>query len=345
MLDEQRELAINCRGLYKNFRYYEKSSGVLGSVRSLWHRKFLLKQAVQAFDLQVAPGEIVGLLGPNGAGKTTLMKMLTGIIVPSGGQCQVAGFVPAERSLEFRRRIALVMGQKSQLWWDIPAKDSFLLLQAYYELDEQRFQARLAELAEILDVTRLLHVHVRKLSLGERMKMELIACLLHDPKVIFLDEPSIGLDIVAQKKIREFILEYHRQFKPTIILTSHYMADVSALCSRIVLIIDGQRKFDGPMSHFQNLLGEEKNLTLVLSSPLSSEQLEALAAFSPRWLDPTLELRVPANSLRQDLSKLLRDLPIVDLQTEKLPIERVMETLLTQPGFLASRAQLEQSRP
>jgi len=229
---------IQIQALKKEFRTYRKPPGVWGSLSSLFFRKYEFNKAVDDFDLQVEPGEIVGLLGPNGAGKTTLMKMFSGIIVPSSGQVRVLGFEPWKRDRTFRQKIALVMGQKAQLDWDIPAMDSLLLLQRYYEISEGDFSKRLGNLSEILGVSQLLHIHVRKLSLGERMKMELMASLLHRPEIIFLDEPTIGLDLIAQKSIRKFLLEYHQLHKTTIILTSHYMADVEALCPRIVLIFD-----------------------------------------------------------------------------------------------------------
>ena len=217
----------------------------MGSVKSIFHREYQEKIAVNSFDLKIPKGKIVGLLGPNGAGKTTLMKMFTGIIVPSHGEIKIAGHSPSKREIEFRKKIALVMGQKSQLWWDIPAMDSFELLQRYYELDHAYFKKRISEMAELLNVTSLLNTHIRKLSLGERMKMELMASLLHKPEVLFLDEPTIGLDLVAQENIRAFIKNYHEKNESTIIVTSHYMADVQELCEDIVLIFNGKKGFDG----------------------------------------------------------------------------------------------------
>lgn len=328
--------AIECSGLGRDFSFFEKRPGLAGSLASLFNRKKQMKSAVSFFDLQVPRGEIVGLLGPNGAGKTTLMKMFTGIVVPSRGSCRVLGFTPHERDLAFRKSIALVMGQKSQLWWDIPAQDSFQLLQRYYEIEPVSFRRRLGDLTEVLQVSSLLNVHVRKLSLGERMKMELIACLLHDPSIIFLDEPSIGLDIVSQNNVREFIRGYHAERCPTIILTSHYMADVSALCSRIVLILGGDKKFDGPVTAFQRLLGDEKIVTLQLGRALAPGERQLLAAFEPVWAADGLsvEMKVPHAGLRECLGNWLGSLPVEDLQTGKMPIERVMEVLLRQPQLL-----------
>ena len=328
-------IAISCQGLGKDFRHSHKDPGFLGSLRSFWRRSYEHKSAVQHFDLTIGQGEIVGLLGPNGAGKTTLMKMFTGIIVPSRGELRVLGHLPHRRELDLRRRIALVMGQKSQLWWDIPAMDSFLLLQKYYEIEEAAFKARLGELADLLGVQSLLRVHVRKLSLGERMKLELMACLLHQPDVLFLDEPTIGLDLVSQKNIREFILAYQRQYGTTVLLTSHYMADVAALCQRIVLVLGGSKRFDGPIQDFESVLGKQKYVTVDFSQGVDSQH--------PLWqdLDPSwnkdwtrVELRIPEAELRTRAIEILSAFPVTDFSMEKLPIERVMNQLLSDPQLL-----------
>ena len=252
---------IEARNLTKHFTSYKKDPGLKGSIKSLFNRQYIQKIAVDQFNLDIKKGEMIGLLGPNGAGKTTLMKMFTGIIVPNGGELSIMGYRPWERDKNFRKKIALVMGQKSQLWWDIPAMDSFHLLQKYYELSDQHFNSRVAEMSELLEVKNLLHIHVRKLSLGERMKLELMASLLHAPEVIFLDEPTIGLDLVAQENIRNFIKEYHRRNNTTIIVTSHYMTDVQALCKRLILIFDGKKHFDGPIEEFSQVLGNQKIVT------------------------------------------------------------------------------------
>ncbi|MEE3080231.1 MAG: ATP-binding cassette domain-containing protein, partial [Bdellovibrionota bacterium] len=242
---------IKADKLSKRFTTYKKEPGISGAIKSFYKRDPIHKFAVQDFDLDINSGEIIGLLGPNGAGKTTLMKMFTGIIVPSSGLIEVAGHIPSKREKSFRKKIALVMGQKSQLWWDIPALDSFLLLQKYYEVSDDKFHKKINEMGEMLGVTELFHTHVRKLSLGERMKLELMASLLHEPEVLFLDEPTIGLDLVAQENIRNFIKEYHQENKLTVILTSHYMQDVQALCKDLVLIAGGKKAFDGPIKEFE----------------------------------------------------------------------------------------------
>ncbi len=328
---------IIAKGLTKEFISYQKRPGLLGSISSLYKREYTTKQAVNSFDLEIKKGEIIGLLGPNGAGKTTLMKMFTGIIVPSHGQLEVLGFKPFERHKEFRKKIALVMGQKSQLWWDIPALDSFLLLQKYYEVPQKQFKERLDYMAELLDVQRLLEVHVRKLSLGERMKMELMASLLHNPEVIFLDEPTIGLDLVAQEKIRQFVKDFQKEHQTTIILTSHYMADVSELCQRLVLIFEGQKAFDGAISEFENFLGNEKSITFHFEESIN--QRTPFDKFSPKW-NPEftqVELRMPIEGLRQDCIEILKNFPVTDFASDNVPIENVMKTLLNNPEILVGK--------
>jgi ABC-2 type transport system ATP-binding protein len=294
-----------------------------------------MNHAVQDFSVEIDQGEIIGLLGPNGAGKTTLMKMFTGIIVPSEGEINVLGFKPCERKMNFRKQIALVMGQKSQLWWDIPAMDSFLLLQRYYEINNKDFAERIQELSELLQVTNLLEIHVRKLSLGERMKMELMASLLHRPKIIFLDEPTIGLDVVAQKNVRAFLKNYHQQFRPTIILTSHYMADVAALCSRILLILGGEKRFDDSLNSFEATLGREKSVTFFFAESQIPEDTFWLP-YPTDWnqANTQVELRIPEKMMAKVSRDILGKFPVIDFATQKLPIENVMETLLHNPALL-----------
>lgn len=327
--------AIYCQHLVKEFRHYHKDPGLMGSLRSFLSRSYQSKSAIEHFDLEVARGEMIGLLGPNGAGKTTLMKMFTGIIVPSRGELRILGHIPHQREMLFRRKIALVMGQKSQLWWDIPAMDSFLLLQRYYEIEDTTFKQRLNMLADLLDVEKLMRVHVRKLSLGERMKMELMACLLHQPEIIFLDEPTIGLDLVAQQKIREFILSYQREYQTTVVLTSHYMADVEALCQRIVLVLGGHKRFDGSLKQFESVLGKQKYVRVEFETPVQPEDA-FWQGFDPQWNDglTQVDLRIDESQLRQVAIQILQDYPVSAFSMEKLPIERVMHQLLHDPHLL-----------
>ncbi|MBT3584646.1 MAG: ATP-binding cassette domain-containing protein [Halobacteriovoraceae bacterium] len=326
---------ISSQKLTKEFQSYKKEPGFLGTLKSFVSRESIRKKAVDEFSFNIEEGEIIGLLGPNGAGKTTLMKMFTGIIVPSSGELSIMGHRPSDRDKQFRKNIALVMGQKSQLWWDIPAMDSFLLLQRFYEVSDADFEERIEEMSTLLGVKELLNVHVRKLSLGERMKMELMASLLHNPKVIFLDEPTIGLDLVAQENIRQFILDFHRKNNTTIIITSHYMADVNALCERLVLIFDGKKAFDGPISEFEKILGSEKNVSFTFDS----SQDTAAEIWNDRDADwnenkTVVELRIPEESLREVSLEILKYLPVTEFNTEKMPIERVMKTLMENPEIL-----------
>ncbi len=328
---------IITRGLTKKFTSYKKKPGLKGALESLWQREAIHKKAVDAFDLEIAQGEVVGLLGPNGAGKTTLMKMFTGIIVPSDGELDVLGYKPFDRAKEFRKKIALVMGQKSQLWWDIPAMDSLHLIKAYYEIGNKAFEQRVEEMAELLNVKELLHIHVRRLSLGERMKLELMASLLHQPEILFLDEPTIGLDLVAQDAIRDFIKRYHAAHRPTVILTSHYMQDVQSLCSRLVLVMNGQKAFDGPISQFEKILGTDKSVHFTFSSAVT--QKDFFAAYSPKWdeRDLSVEIAIAGDKLREFSAEVLTRFDVCDFQTEKMPIERVMKELMLRPELLDAR--------
>lgn len=327
---------IKTSNLIKSFKSYKKKPGFMGSIESLYKRDYTIKSAVDSFDLDIPSGQIVGLLGPNGAGKTTLMKMFTGIIVPSSGEINVLGHNPSERDKSFRKKIALVMGQKSQLWWDIPAMDSFLLLQKYYEIEEDEFNEKIEHMSSILEVKDLLHIHVRKLSLGERMKMELMASLLHSPEVIFLDEPTIGLDLVAQESIRKFIKDYHQKNNCTIILTSHYMADVQELCSRIVLILGGKKAYDGLIEDFEKILGHEKRVSFYFNTSVDKSS-ELFSKFKPEWSlnDLKVELLIPEGELRNTSSKIISNFDVCDFNTETLPIEKVMKTLISNPEILS----------
>ncbi|RLA61522.1 MAG: multidrug ABC transporter ATP-binding protein [Epsilonproteobacteria bacterium] len=326
---------IHSTNLSKTFQSYIKEPGFKGSLKAIFSRNYVYKDAVKNFNIESKRGEIIGLLGPNGAGKTTLMKMFTGIIVPSRGDLTVMGYKPWERSKEFRKKIALVMGQKSQLWWDIPAMDSFLLLQKYYEIPDDKFKKRVMEMSDILQVEPLLKVHVRKLSLGERMKMELMASLLHTPEIIFLDEPTIGLDLVAQENIREFISEYHRTHNATIFLTSHYMADIQALCKRLVLIFNGEKHYDGPIKEFENILGKDKVVSFYFSEAQNPND-PLWMRLEPKWNDflDQVELKIPESDLRETTQKILDHKSIIDFHTENMPIERVMKTLMANPDIL-----------
>jgi len=327
---------IITKDLSKKFVSYKKEPGLKGTLKSFIYREPIEKCAVSSFDMNVGKGEVIGLLGPNGAGKTTLMKMLTGIIVPTEGHIEIAGHIPWKREKAFRKKIALVMGQKSQLWWDIPALDSFKLLQKYYEIPEDKFKQKLGNMGELLSVKDLFHVQVRKLSLGERMKLELMASLLHDPEVLFLDEPTIGLDLIAQENIRNFIKEYHERQKLTVVLTSHYMADVQALCPHLVLIAGGKKTYDGPIGKFEKLLGHKKSVYFSFDKKVdqSEEFWQGLDSnFNESGLE--VELKLDDSEIRELSAAILSRYPVIDFHTEKMPIEKVMKTIMENPEILA----------
>ena len=328
---------IHCSSISKQFKSYRKKEGLIGSLTSLVNRQYTINVAVQEFSISIKPGEIVALLGPNGSGKTTLMKMLTGIIVPSSGQLEVCGHTPFHREKVFRKKIALVMGQKSQLWWDIPAMDSFRLLQRYYEIPDAPFKQRMDELTEFLQVQKVLHIHIRKLSLGERMKMELMASLLHQPDIIFLDEPTIGLDLMAQENIRAFIKKYHKEHHCTILLTSHYMADVEALCKRLIFMFNGEKFFDGKLSQFANILGEKKFVNFLFKEPQNKEH-SFWQDYKTTWNEEgtQVKLQLDSNQLREVSQKILTNYPVSDFFTENIAIERVLRKLIENPEILQS---------
>lgn len=327
-------MILEAKELTKSFRSFKKQDGVMGSLKSLFHRDYQIKNAVANFDLNIEKNQIIGLLGPNGAGKTTLMKMFTGIIVPSSGELIINGHKPSERSKDFRKKIALVMGQKSQLWWDIPAMDSFQLLKRYYEIDEKTFNEKIENMSTMLNVKSLLNIHVRKLSLGERMKLELMASLLHSPDILFLDEPTIGLDLVAQDKIREFIKKYYEENDVSIIITSHYMADVEKLCERLVLVLDGKKGYDGNIENFTKILGTEKSVNFTFNQKVKIDSF--LNQFNPIFKNDQkeLEIQVAEEKLREVSSHIISHYPVISFQTEKLPIEKVMKTIMNNPELI-----------
>src|SRR5690349_10524616 len=253
---------IEAKGLTKIYRVSQKKEGVLGALRGLYHREYKEVRAVDDVSFTIEPGEMVAFLGPNGAGKTTTLKMLSGLIYPSAGTASVLGYVPWERQDAFRRQFALVMGQKNQLWWDLPAADSFQLHREIYSIPEADFKRTLGELTELLGVEKLTRQAVRELSLGERMKMELIAALLHQPSLLLLDEPTIGLDVVAQVAIQKCLREYHARRGVTMLLTSHYMRDVEALCQRVLVIAQGRVIYDGLLSGITERFGSHKLVRL-----------------------------------------------------------------------------------
>ena len=311
---------IKVENLSKSFSYYKKEVGIKNSVKNLFHRERLIKNAVNNISFEIEEGEVVGFLGPNGAGKTTTLKMLSGILYPTSGNATVMGYVPWERKKEFKMNFSIVMGQKNQLWWDLPACESLHLNKYIYELDDKAFQSTLDELVELLDVKDLLNVQVRRLSLGERMKLEIIAALIHKPKVILFDEPTIGLDIISQKKIREFLKYYNTQTKTTIILTSHYMNDIEDMCKRSIIINQGSVVYDDDLSHVNELFNQTKLIKLQLSEPVDKSVLEGFGEVK-EYEGLNAVLAVVREEVRECSKVLLDKVPVIDFTIEDVPIE------------------------
>ena len=323
---------IECDKLSRDFKIWTKQEGLKGTLKSFVKRDYYVKTAVKNFNLQIKSHGLVGLLGPNGSGKTTLIKMLTGLIVPSRGTLRTLGFIPNQRKSVFKKQISLVMGQKSQLWWDIPVMDSFLLFQKYYEIEEKKFKTKLYDLGERLGAKKLFSIPVRKLSLGERMKMELMACLLHEPKIIFLDEPTIGLDISAQKNVRQFLKDYYEEKKPLILLTSHYMADVEALCKTIILILNGEKKFEGSIKEFKSLWRKEKTVVFYFEKKILNFPPQWEKRFFCLWNQDKscVKIRAKEKDLKEITVNILNRFPVSDFRTEKVGVEEVMDEILSQ---------------
>jgi ABC-2 type transport system ATP-binding protein len=319
--------AIDVRQLRKAYTVHEREAGVVASVRSLLRRSTREVVAVNDIGFRVAPGEIVGFLGPNGAGKTTTLKMLSGLLHPTSGSVAVLGHEPYKRERAFLRRIALVMGNRNQLAWDIPAADSFELNRAIYRIPEAEFRRTVAELTDLLELGPLLRKPVRNLSLGERMKCEVAGALLHRPQVLFLDEPTLGLDVTMQRRIRSFLAEYNRRFEASVLLTSHYMADVEALCKRVIVIHHGQLLFDGELAALSRRFMPHKTIVVELEDPAADLATygEVVARDEGR-----VTLRVPKHETAGVTGRLLADLAISDLTVEEPPIEDVIEHVFAQ---------------
>ncbi len=314
---------ISVEHLSKYYQVHQKEPGFTGSLKSFVHRRYTDVKAVDDLSFQIDAGEIVGFLGPNGAGKTTTLKVLSGLLYPTSGIARVLGFTPNERRAEFLKQITLVMGQKQQLSWDLPAMESFLVNAAIYEIPDAQFRQTLDELTELLEMAPLLKKQVRKLSLGERMKCELAAALLHRPQVLFLDEPTIGLDVTMQTKIREFIAAYNERHHATVILTSHYMADVTALCKRIIVIDHGKLLYDGDLKALAEKIAPYKLIRVELSEALNGQRLEAYGEVT-KTRGQHVELLVPRDATSNAAARMLAELPIADVTIEEPPIEDVI---------------------
>ena len=320
---------IEVQNLTRIFRTYKKQPGFWGGVHGLFKREFEEIAAAKDVSFSIREGEFVGFLGPNGAGKTTTLKMLSGLIFPTSGTARVAGFDPTKRENAYRRLFALVLGQKNQLWWDLPAIESFLLLRHIYGLPAAEYQATLDELVDILDVRAKLNVMVRELSLGERMKMELISALLHRPRVLFLDEPTIGLDVVSQKAVRQFLREYNRKHKVTILLTSHYMADIKELCDRVIVIHKGIKIYDGALDRLENADGSRKKIIRFIPADSSFPDTwqSRHGATTRDASEGKFTVRVPRENVVAVSQEILTTGPVADITIEDVPLEDVITEL------------------
>lgn len=317
---------IRVKNLKKYYQVHQKEPGLLGSLKSLFTRKYYDVKAVDGVSFEIAEGELVGFIGPNGAGKTTTLKVLSGLLYPTSGEVRVLGFEPFLRQTDFQKQFSLVMGQKNQLWWDLPAIESFILNKAIYEVSDEQYDKVVHELSEMLEIQDILKIQVRKLSLGQRMKCELVASLLHSPKVMFLDEPTIGLDVVAQKKMRDFLKGYNQKYNATIILTSHYMGDVKELCERVIIIDRGVILYDGPLDRVVEKFAPHKIIKVDFDKEVDPNKLSSIGkVIEFGKLNAVIHVR------KADVSKksgmLLGRFPVADLTIEEPPIEEIIRNL------------------
>lgn len=317
---------IQVQSLKKYFQVYQKEPGFLGSIRSLFFRKYTPVKAVDGISFEISQGELVGFIGPNGAGKTTTLKVLSGLLFPTGGQIRILGFEPFKRQRQFQTSISLVMGQKNQLWWDLPPLDSFILNKEIYGISNDLFKKNVGELSEMLRVTDILKVPVRKLSLGQRMKCELIAALLHSPKILFLDEPTIGLDVVAQKNMRDFIKDYNAQFGATIILTSHYMSDVQKLCKRVIIIDEGKIVYDGLLEKIVNKFAPYKLIKIDFDREINPDSLKKFGSLE-EYSTTSAQIKIKKSEVASLTNKLLSEFDVADLTIEEASIEDIIREI------------------
>jgi ABC-2 type transport system ATP-binding protein len=316
---------IETKDLTKIYRTYRKESGLWGSVKGLVRRRYQETRAADKITFQIEEGELVGFLGPNGAGKTTVLKMLSGLLNPSSGDARVLGFIPWERHNEMKRQFSLLMGQKNALWWDLPAQESLELNRAIYGIDRDRFRKVVGGLSELLEVQDKMNVMVRELSLGERMKMELISALIHEPRILFLDEPTIGLDVVSQKRVREFLRIYNQEHRIVTMLTSHYMQDIEELCDRVIVIDHGTIFFDGALSDIIDRFSGHKIVSLTFGETQACD----FSAFG-QDIEQTpvgVQIKVPRANVTEVCRRLLTACTVSDINVQELPVEDVIRQL------------------
>ena len=323
-------MTIEVRNLRKYYQVHRKEAGLLGSLRAFVRRRYETVKAVDGIDFTIDSGEMVGFLGPNGAGKTTTLKVLAGLLHPTAGEVRVLGYTPFERKTAFLKQITLVMGQKQQLLWDLPAIETFEVNRVIFEVPAHEYRRMLNELTDLLELGDLLNKQVRKLSLGERMKCELAAALLHRPRVLFLDEPTIGLDVTMQARVREFVAEYNRRYGATVLLTSHYMADVTALCRRVIVINHGRLLYDGNLQRMVEQVAPHKIIHLTLHQPVALETLNRYGEVQ-RCDGLEVELKVPRYETSHVGAQLLSELPVADVNIAEPPIEEIISEVFGQP--------------
>lgn len=325
-------MPIQVNELSKHFKMFKREAGLSGAFRSFFNRKYETFHALKDISVQIEDGEILGILGENGAGKTTLIKLLVGLLHPSSGEVSINGFTPWNRKSDFLKQISVVMGQKNQLWWDIPASESFLLNQKIYEIPEIQYKNTLDELVDLLSVREKLNVQVRRLSLGERMKMEFIAALLHKPKIVLLDEPTIGLDVISQLKIREFVKYYNEKYKTTFLLTSHYMHDIQALCKRVFVIHKGASLYDGDFNDLVNRVNPKRKLLFEFNEIPNQSKTERLSEnYNFRLDDTILYAELPDKELTKLVSELFQLGVPASITMEDLPVEDTMRSFFKDP--------------
>lgn len=317
------ETTIEVKNLVKQFKVHKKEAGLRGSLKALFKREYKIVEAVNNISFEIHQGELVGFIGPNGAGKTTTLKTLSGLLYPTDGQVKVLGYTPYERKHPFLKQISLVMGQKNQLFWDLPAIETFNLNKEIYEVPDDRYQKVLHDLVDMLDVGDIINQQVRKLSLGQRMKCELIASLIHTPKVLFLDEPTIGLDVVMQKKMRNFIHDYNQTYESTIILTSHYMGDVQELCERVIIIDHGKIGYDGKLENLVRKYARNKSITLVFLKEVPKDKLKEYGKIT-HYQPLKATFSIPRSKVSDIASDMLKKLPVDDVDIAETPIEEII---------------------
>lgn len=319
---------IKIENLTKEFSYYKKKAGLSGSIKNVFKRKKLVKYAVDNINFEIQEGEFIGFIGPNGAGKTTTIKMLSGILTPTLGGIDALGYNPSRRDPKYLSQIGVVLGQKNQINPDLPPIETFLMFKEIYGIEKDAFDKKIEELVKLLDVADIIHVQARRLSLGQRMKCELIAALLHSPKILFLDEPTIGLDVTSQQNIREFLNEYNKIHKTTIILTSHYMQDIERLCERIIIIDLGQIIFDGSLKSLTKKYVRNKRVEIVLST---KEKFDCISMGKYGKVisceDGKALFEIPRNKVAEITSKLIKDFEILDLEVSEMPIEEIISDI------------------